>query len=403
MTTRIDRRSFIATASLGAAAATIRAEAVSLDDDPLGVRAEFPVTREQAYLNSAYVGPIPRSVRDAAVEEADAKMLLPTPGNRSDRAELAREKFARLFGAKNEEVALLYSTSDGENVVTSALDWKAGDNVVLDELHFQTSFVLYRALEKSRGIELRIVPQSGGRARIEDFDSRIDGRTRLLSLAWVSNRNGYRHDVKALSDLAHSKGAQIYVDAIQALGTFPTDLGSCGADFLCTGAFKWLFGGFGVAPLFVREEHLDRIRPDRYGHAQIAEELPDFRFRLHESAKKYEYAALAYGPVFQLDAALDFLARVGLARIEKHGIALATELRERIVSLGYETLTPPGNLSPIVSFVHGRNRKELEARLEREKVMVTFREGGSQIRASTALFNNRSDLDRLLGVLSALA
>ncbi len=272
---------------------------------------EFPVTREQAYLNSAYVGPIPRSVRDAAVEEADAKMLLPTPGNRSDRAELAREKFARLFGAKNEEVALLYSTSDGENVVTSALDWKAGDNVVLDELHFQTSFVLYRALEKSRGIELRIVPQSGGRARIEDFDSRIDGRTRLLSLAWVSNRNGYRHDLKALSDLAHSKGAQIYVDAIQALGTFPTDLGSCGADFLCTGAFKWLFGGFGVAPLYVREEHLDRIRPDRYGHAQIAEELPDFRFRLHESAKKYEYAALAYGAVFQLDAALDFLGARG--------------------------------------------------------------------------------------------
>jgi selenocysteine lyase/cysteine desulfurase len=206
-----------------------------------------------------------------------------------------------------------------------------------------------------------------------------------------------------LSRLAHSRGALLYVDAIQALGTFETNLASSGADFLCTGAFKWLFGGFGVAPLFVREEHLDRIRPDRYGHAQIVEELPDFRFRLHSSAKKYEYAALAYGAVFQLDAALDFLAKVGLARIEKHGVTLAQELRERIAALGYDTLTPPDNPSPIVAFVHGRDRKELESRLEREKVMVTFREGGSQIRASTALFNNRSDMERLLGVLRAMA
>ena len=402
MTTRIDRRRFLGATSLGAVAA-LRAEAPSLDDDPLGVRAEFPVTREQAYLNSAYVGPIPRSVREAAVEEADAKMLIPTPGNRSDRAERAREKFARLFGAKKEEIALLYSTSDGENVVTAGLDWKPGDNVVLDELHFQTSFVLYRELERRDGIELRITPQSGGRARIEDFDSRIDGRTRLVSVAWVSNRNGFRHDLKAISGLAHSRGALVYADAIQALGTFETDLPSSGADFLCTGAFKWLFGGFGVAPLYVREEHLDRIRPDRYGHAQIVEELPDFRFRLHQSAKKFEYAALAYGAVFQLDAALDFLARVGLPRIEGHGIALAQDLRQRIASLGYETLTPPDNPSPIVSFVHARDRKGLQTALEREKVMVTFREGGSQIRASVALFNNRSDVERLLGVLKALA
>ncbi len=402
MTTRIDRRSFLGTASLGAVAA-LRTETTKLDEDPLGVRAEFPVTRDQAYLNSAYVGPIPRSVRDAAVEEADAKMLLPKPGNRSDRATSAREKFARLFGARAEEVALLYSTSDGENVVTTALSFQPGDNVVLDELHFQTSFVLYRELEKSRGIELRITPQTDGRARIEDFDSRIDERTRLVSVAWVSNRNGFRHDLKALAELAHARGALVYVDAIQALGTFATDLRASGADFLCTGAFKWLFGGFGVAPLYVREEHLDRIRPDRYGHAQIAEELPGFHFRLHESARKYEYAALAYGAVFQLDAALDFLSRVGLARIEKHGLSLAQELRERVASLGYETLTPPGNPSPIVSFVHGRDRKELPARLEREKVMVTFREGGSQIRASTALFNNRSDIERLLGVLAAFA
>ncbi|MGH9323272.1 MAG: aminotransferase class V-fold PLP-dependent enzyme, partial [Vicinamibacteria bacterium] len=291
----------------------------------------------------------------------------------------------------------------GENIVASALDWKTGDNVVLDELHFQTSFVLYRELEKRHGIELRIVPQTGGRVKPEDFDARIDRRTRLVSIAWVSNRNGFRHDLKALSDAAHAKGALVYVDAIQALGTFECGLAASGADFLCTGAFKWLFGSFGVAPFYVREEHLDRIRPDRYGHAQIVEELPDFRFRLHDSAMKYEYAALAYSSVYALDAGLQLLAGVGLSRIERHSVALARALRDAVASLGYEVLTPPDNPSPIVSFVHGRDRRELEARLEREKVSVTLREGGLQVRASVAMFNNRSDVERLLSVLRSFA
>jgi selenocysteine lyase/cysteine desulfurase len=394
----MDRRSFLGVAGLGAAASTLR-----IDDDPLGVRGEFPITRETAYLNTAYSSPIPRSVRDAALEEAEGKMLRPFPGNRGERAERTRERFARLFGAKTEEIALLYSTSDGENIVTSSIDWKPKDNVLVDELHFQTSFVLYRELEKSKGVELRIVPQSEGRARLEDYEARLDSRTRLLSVAWVSNRNGFRQDLKALSDLAHRKGALVYADGIQALGTFETSLPATGVDFLATGAYKWLLGGFGVAALYVREEHIPRIRPDRYGHGQIEAELPDFRFRLFDSAKKYEYAALAYGAVFELDAGLDFLSRVGLGRIERHATPLAQELRDQIAALGYQTVTPPGNPSPIVSFVHGRDRKELESRLDRENVVVTFREGGTQIRAAVALFNNRSDVERLLGVLRSMA
>ena len=68
-------------------------------------------------------------------------------------------------------MALLFGTGDAENIVTRGLDLKAGDNVVIDDLHFTSSWVLYRHLEKDKGVELRIVPEKNGSAPPEDFES----------------------------------------------------------------------------------------------------------------------------------------------------------------------------------------------------------------------------------------
>ena len=245
--TSIDRRRFLKTtaaAGLASLPARLRGrQAPSADDDPLGVRHDFHVTQEQTYINTSYVGPMPTVVHDAAIKYADEQRLTPARGLgiSMEIKQQARVNFADLFGAQPEEVAFLFSTSDGENIVTNALDLKSGDNVVIDELHFITTFVLYRQLEKTKGIELRIVPHTDGRARIEDFEARTDARTRLISVAWVSNRNGYRHDLSALADLAHSYGAFLFADGIQCLGSFPANLHEEGADFVCANSYKWLF------------------------------------------------------------------------------------------------------------------------------------------------------------------
>ncbi len=171
-------------------------------------------------------------------------------------------------------------------------------------------------------------------------------------------------------------------------------------DFLTTGAYKWLFANFGVAPFFIRQEHLDRIRPDRYGHSQVAEDLPGHRFRLLRTAQKYEYGSLAFSAVVQLAAALDYLKQVGLSRIEAHAAELSRALREGLAGLGLEIWTPRDNASPIVSFVHGQDPERLKRLLEERAVAVTFREDeDSVIRASISMFNNRADIQRLLTVL----
>ena len=401
----LDRRSFLKTTAAGLAAIPVaRGTALSADDDPLGVRADFPVATKRTYLNTASVGPFPNVVRDAGIAWAEEQANDPLYARMGEKRQHARERFGELFGAKPDEIAILYSTSDAENIVASGLDLRPGDNIVIDELHFVTTFVLYRQPEKEKGIELRIVPEKDGRVHIEDFEARVDNRTRLVSVAWVSNRNGYRQDIRALAELAHSQGAYLYADGIQALGQRPTNLTEIGVDFAGTNSYKWLFSSWGAAPFYVREEHLGWLKADRYGHGQMAETLPDYRFKLFDSARKYEYGGAIYATVYQLKAALGYLKKVGLDRIEKHTVALANEFRDSVAKLGFDTWTPPGNPSPIVSFAHGRDTKELAKLFDKEGIVITFREeGGSVVRVSHSLFNNRNDIQHLLKVLGTIA
>jgi selenocysteine lyase/cysteine desulfurase len=237
-------------------------------------------------------------------------------------------------------------------------------------------------------------------------------------VAWVSNRNGYRHDLRALTELAHAKGALVYVDGVQALGTFPTNLTDLGVDFACSAVYKWLFAGFGVAPFFIREEHLDRIRPDRYGHGQVAETLTpkgwtrhlgagrfsELDFRLLTTARKYEYFCLAYSTIVQLAVTFGLFKKVGISRIEEHAMPLAHELRDDAAELGFETWTPKGNGSPIVSFVQGQDIEDLKRLLKEEAISVSFREKNETLmRVSVSMFNNRADVQRLLNLLQRVA
>ncbi len=371
-------------------------------DDPLGIRSSFPVTEELAYLNTASVGPLSVPVRDALRDYADGKMYRRDTSSGREAIASARSRFARLFGTEEDEIAFLYATSGAENIITSALDWRAGDNVVVDELHFVTTFVLFRELERRHGIELRIIPSREGVVSVDDFAEHTDRRTRLISVAWVSNRNGFRYDLPPLANLAHAHGAYLYADAIQAWGTFPTNLHDEGVDFACGNGYKWLHADFGCAPFYVRAEHLEWMTADRFGHRQVAETLPGHQFRLKTSAEKLEYANPAYGPVAAMDAALEFLEGVGVDRIAGHTHALAGELRAGAEALGMKMFTPPHNPSAIVSFYHGLDPERLSEALADEGVAITFQEEGRLLRAAVGMFNNRSDVDRLLGVLAGM-
>jgi selenocysteine lyase/cysteine desulfurase len=364
-----------------------------------GVRGDFPVTRNFAFLNSSYIGPSPQIVVDAAKAFLQAKADNPVKlGQMLAMTSDVRGKFAHLVNAESGEIGLLSTTSEGENIVTAAMDLRAGDNVVIDSLHFDTSILLYEHLVKTRGIELRIVESVDGAVRPEDFEKYVDARTRLISVAWVSHQNGYRHDLKSLADLAHANNAYLYVDAIQGVGTLELDVRQTGIDFFAAGGYKWLYAGFGVAPFFIRAALLDKIEPDRIGWRQVESETGPQQVEFYKDARKFGYATPAFAAIYQLNAALDYLSRLDGEAIETHGVSLANRLNQSLREQGFKVLTPESNRSTIVAFQHGIDPSKAKQAIDDAKIQVSFREEDSQIRAGIAVFNNDEDIDRLLSI-----
>jgi selenocysteine lyase/cysteine desulfurase len=412
----LSRREFVGTA-WGAALAlglkSPRGYESKADGDPLGVRKDFPALQEQAFLNTAYIGLIPQAVVDAGHDwlEARQKRTYPVP-HMLEKTDEARRSFARLVGAGEDEIGFLYATSEGENVVVNSLDFKPGDNVVIDDLVYPTTPVIDRRLEQERGVELRMAKHSAGATTIEDFARLVDRRTRLISVALVSNISGFRHDMKGLADLAHAHGAYLYADAVQAVGMGPLDVKALGIDFLTTGCYKWLMAGFGVAPFYVRRELLDRIQPTNVGW-MVEKRLPGYEYEHHKTARKFEYASLAFSEIYQLAASLSYLQGIGLDRIEAQSLALVDQLRKGLAERGFRILTPEGNRSSIVSFYIRTEASEAEKILDAAKVKVSLQNGDrtdayggtgtvTRVRAALAFFNNAADVERLLEVSEKL-
>ncbi len=404
----LSRREFISGVSAAAALSGVSPASLSgvrpvvgiaSKDDPLGVRSDFPVVEQSVYLDSAYITPSPLQAVEAAQAFAEAKARDPVSlGGMLQETNLMRQRFATLIGASEMEIGVLFATSDGENIVSRALDLKQGDNVVIDDLHYDTTYLLYQQLAEQRGLEVRIVNSEAGGAPVDAFAEHVDRQTRLISVAWVSHQNGFRHDLAGLADLAHSNGAYLYADAIQGIGALDVDVRSTGIDFFTAGTYKWLLGGYGVAPFYVREELLERIGTDRFGSLNIAEELGQHRFRVYDDARKYGYATMGFGSVFQLRAALDYLLRVGVPNIEAHTVGLAQRLNTGLVGQGHDVWTPKDNRSPIVTFRHHRDITLVRSTLEEAGIRISFKAEGEELRAGIALFNNSDDINKLLDV-----
>ena len=371
-------------------------------NDPLGVRPDFPILENgRTYLNSAYITPCPREVAAAGAAFVQAKATRPiTVAEMLGKAGEVRAQFARLVNATPEEIGFVFATTEGENIVANTVPMNQGDNVVVDNLHYEGALVVHRELEKRRGIELRIVEHRDGLVTPATIARRVDARTRLVSVSYVSSVNGLRHDVRALADIAHAHGALLHVDAIQALGMFPVDVRADDVDFLCSGTYKWLLGGFGVAPFYIRRRLLDRVPPDRFGIFQIEAQEPGYRFRLRTTARRHDYATLPFAEIHQLGAALQYLDKVGITRIQEHTLGLTRRLERGLLEQGHRLFTPRGNRSSVLCFYTTRPTNRVRAAFDDAKVDATIREG--QVRLSIALFNNSDDVDRALTVTQTL-
>ena len=152
-------------------------------------------------------------------------------------------------------------------------------------------------------------------------------------------------------------------------------------------------------------------RPRRFIHRKKSFE--SYRYLHYRTAKKFEYASLAFGEIYQLAAALKYLESIGLDRIEAQSLALVEQLRKGLTARGFEILTPSGTRSSIVSFYIREESPAAEKILEEARVKVSLQNGDrtegyggtgpvTRVRVSLSFFNNARDVDRFLEVSEKL-
>jgi len=404
----LDRREFLAGAGalavsarsvFAAAQATTRPGSVF----PASVRADFPSTALDAYLNSAAMHPLGTFAARAIEEGVAYRLKGPGPGRAdfgAEKQQNLKKRYGHLIGATPNEIAYTASTSDGENIVVMGMDLaRRGGNIVIDELHFTTSLYMYKELEK-KGVELRIVKHRNWAIDINDIDRAIDKNTRLVSLALVSNVNGFMHDAKAISALAHARGAYVFADIIQAVGAVPVDVKALGIDFASAGTYKWLMGERGLGFLYVREDLQGSVLPTtRYGHRQVTNfNRAELTWEPLPGAAMYETGGIAVLLAACVSAGIDYVQALGLDKIRAHARQLTDRLQKELPPLGYKPLTPRGNETPIVAFELKDTAATTKA-LQAGKVAATVITNENRLRLSVSVFNTHDDIDRVVEVL----
>ena len=395
----------------GAAAAT------SLQQKFADARADFPRATRKLWLAASETHPFNVNTLRALEDYAAYRALGPGDGRQSFTSEMqneAKSRFAGLIGASPDELAFVLSTTDGENVVVAGLDLeKKGGNIVIDDLHFAASEYLYTMLEKLGHIELRVVNHKNWQIDIEDMAAAIDTNTRLVSMALVSNINGYMHQVKAISDLAHERGALVYGDIIQGVGCCAIDVKAMGIDCCASSSYKWLMGDFGLGFLYVdRRLHGEAIKQTRYGLRQVRMSGGGFEPKegaagLYEGTTTFSYLS----GVAVLEG-LRYIDRLGIPAIRAHAKELTDRLQREMPALGYPSITPSDNPTPIVSFLTS-DPDATRAKLDRAfgEHVVSIRnwhmtgEDGERkqvtgMRCGISVYNNDEDIDAFLAALA---
>jgi len=380
------------------------------------VRADFPRAARKLWLAAAETHPFSVHTLRAIESYAQFRALGPGEGrtyfSRDMRSELKR-MFADMINVTSGEIAFTMSTTHGENIVAAGMELeKRGGNVVIDDLHFPASWYLYSALEKKGIIELRVVNHRDWKIRLADMEKAIDSNTRLVSMALVSNINGYMHEAKDISDIAHANGALVYGDIIQAVGNTPVDIKALGIDCAASSTYKWLMGDFGIGFLYVHKDlQGTAIKQTRYG-LRALKGLRGRNFELRGDATIYEgTTSMPNLPALCAYEGLKYIKKLGIDNIRAHAKSLTDRLQKEMPALGYAPITPLDSPSPIVSFLTPAP-EETKAKLDKafgkhvvslSRWRKTNDKGETElvhgIRIAVSVYNNDDDIDLLLNAL----
>lgn len=368
------------------------------------------------YLNCAYMSPLARPVEEAGLE-GFRRLRNPTriePSDFFEESDRLRRAFAELIRSdRPERVAIVPSVSYGVALAARNLEAEPGQNLVLAEDQFPSNVYAWRRLARERGLEVRTVGPGeaggdGGSGRGERWNARlleaVDGGTAAASLPHVHWTDGTRFDLEAVGRRCREVGAALVVDGTQSVGALPFDAGRVRPDALICAGYKWMLGPYSIGaaylgPRFDDADPLEETWLGRRGSEDFGG-LVDYEEEYQPGAVRHDMGERSNPVIVPMQTAgLRLLLEWGPGRIQEYCRRLTRPLAEEAGALGMSVEDEAWRASHLfgLRLPAGARPGELAGHLQREDVAVSVR--GEAIRISPHLYNDRGDVEALLGVL----
>jgi cysteine desulfurase/selenocysteine lyase len=287
----------------------------------------------------------------------------------------------------------------GLNIAANVLDCPPNSKIVTTDLEYPS--VVYPWLRKNLSVKIHYVKNVNGKILLDDMEKAVDDKTVAVAISHVEYANGFRNDLRVLSDIAHEHGAYLIVDAIQSVGTLQLHTRRDDIDFLMAACYKWLMSPPGAGYLFVKDELIEKFEPPYVGWASVNQEvfetvdLYDIRnLSLSKTASRFEVGSPCTMGFIGAAEAMKILLDFGIENVRSRILGLTDHLMGRVEDMGLELQTPKEKQcrSGIVNFKINRPQKVAEM-LTKKGIIVSARANG--IRVSPHFYNTEEEIDAL--------
>ena len=413
------------------------------------VRADFPILSREVYgkplvyLDNAATTQKPRQVVDALVEEyynVNANVhrgVHYLSQQATDLHEAARERVRQFINAeKTEEIVFTRGTTESLNLVAATFAeqfMKEGDEVIVSVMEHHSNIVPWQLQASKRGIRLRVIPMTDdGQLQMDEYERLFNERTRIVSVAHVSNVLGTVNPVNEIIRIAHEHDVPVMIDGAQSAPHFKVDVQAMDCDFFAFSGHK-MYGPTGVGVLYGKERWLEQLPPYQGGGEMI--DRVTFEHTTFERLPfKFEAGTPDYVATNGLARAIDYLETLGMDNIAAHEQDLTRYAMQRLGEIDgmhiYGTplsamqsgadihdavisfnIQQPSSTPQHPSFIH---HLDLGTLLDRLGIAVRTGHHCAQplmdrlgilgtVRASFALYNTREEVDVLANGIARVA
>ena len=395
------------------------------------IREDFPILSRQVYgkplvyLDNAATTQKPLCVLDAMREEylnVNANVhrgVHYLSQQATDLHEAAREKVRQFINArKTEEIVFTRGTTEAINLIASTFcdsQMKEGDEVVVSDMEHHSNIVPWQLQAQRKGIVVRHLPiNDDGTLCLDHLDDYLTEKTKMVSIAHVSNVLGTINDVQLIVRKAHEHDIPVLIDAAQSAPHMPIDVQQLDCDFMAFSGHK-MYGPTGIGVLYGKEQWLDRLPPYQ-GGGEMIDKVSWERTTFERLPFKFEAGTPDYVATHGLATAIDYLNTVGLDSVKSHEQELTHYCMEQLKTIdGMRLFGQAEHKDAVVSFLVGDiHHLDLGTLLDRLGIAVRTGHHCAQplmdrlgitgtVRASFALYNTKEKVDMLVAAIRRIS